>query len=747
MDSYYQLGEKEVLRLLASSETGLSSGEAKDRLEKHGLNELVKKRRTSIFKLLLNQLRSIVVYILLAALAISILTDQFLDATVIGAILILNTLLGFIQEFKAEKSIEALQRLSTPLCNVMRDGKIVTMPSNLLVPGDVILLEAGNRIPADCYLLEAFNLKVDESALTGESVPSKKNVSMINKILPVSEQSNLVFSATTAVYGRAKAIVIRTGMSTEIGKIADLVQQEKQHETPLQHKLEKFGTILGIATILISALILVEGLLEGQPLFDMFLVAVSLAVAAIPEGLPAVVTICLAIGVKTMVRKNVLIRKLSSVETLGSTTIICSDKTGTLTCNQMTVEKIYAENMMIDVTGLGYEKKGQFLSNGKQFDTSRIAKLIETGFLCNDSKVNDDLTIIGDPTEASLVVLAGKAGIINDYKRIDEIPFSSEAKFMATINEIEGKAIMHVKGASEVILSKCSHYQYRNSIKPLTIEMKKKILAMNDAMANDTLRILALAYGKTSKPSNLIFLGLVGMIDPPRPDVQKSIQLCKHAGIKVVMITGDHKITAQAIAKQIGLGTSCMTGEEIEQMDYDEFRIAARKIDIFARVSPEHKVKILDALKPGNVVAMTGDGVNDAPALKKADIGVAVGSATDVAKEAADMVLLDDHFNSIVNAVKEGRGIYDNIKKFINYMLSSNMAEILILFIAMLLDFKDPSGNIVLPLLALQILWINLVTDGLPALALGADPISESVMDRPPRKTDESIISKNMGVT
>src|SRR3989344_755026 len=638
---FYKLTKKEVLSNLSTSEAGLSSKEAEKRLLTYGSNIIKEKRRISALKIFVRQFKSIVVYILLSAFFISVFLDEFIDASVIGAILVLNSILGFIQEYKAEKSIDALKKLATLICTVIRDGKEIQIPSANLVPGDIIIVEAGSKVPADCYLLESFSLKLDESILTGESIPVKKEPCIVKKTVQISSQCNMIFSSTTVTYGRAIAIVVSTGMSTEVGKIADLIQNAEEKETPLQKKLDSVGFSLGILTVVVAVIIFAEGIFEGESFYTMLIVAISLAVAAIPEGLPAVVTISLGLGVHRMVKRNVLIRKLSSVETLGSTTIICSDKTGTLTCNEMTIKKIFANNDIIDVTGSGYSKDGEFLIKNKNYDAKRLSKLFEAGLLCNDSRI-DQNKVIGDPTEASLIVLASKANFVAPFARIDEIPFSSEEKFMATLNVIGKEKLWHYKGAPEVILKKCRFISVNGKKAILAEKEKKNILSVNNNFAHEALRVLALAYGKDEK--SLVFLGLVGMIDPPRKEVIPAIKKCKVAGIRVIMITGDHKLTAQAIARNIGLNDRALTGDEIDSLSEAELRNIAKDIDIYARVSPLHKVKILKALKDSHIIAMTGDGVNDAPALKQADIGIAVGSGTDVAKESSNMILLDDNF-------------------------------------------------------------------------------------------------------
>ena len=745
----WNLEKKEVFKLLNSSENGLSQKEASFRLKKYGSNELIEKKENKTLKILIEQVNSIVVYILIGAIIVSLFIKEYIDALVIFSILLINIVLGFIQDYRAEKTIESLKKITVTNAKVLRNKNKQFIDSKYLVNGDIIFLESGDKVPADSYVLESNELKVDESILTGESVPILKNGDR-------NEKRNLIFSGTTIVYGTCTAIIYKTGMMTEIGKIANLIQNQEQKETPLQNKLRKLGLNLGVITIVISLVVFLSGLLRGQGVVEILLVSVSLAVAAIPEGLPAVVTISLALGVKRMVKGNVLIRKLSSAETLGDVTIIASDKTGTITCNQMTVRKIYDGNNNIDVTGEGYETKGGFFLNKKIFNIKKLLKLIQCSVLCNNASLNNK-KIFGDPTEIALLVL-GKKGRFNFInKRIKEIPFSSEKKYMGSINIINNKKILFLKGAPEVILKKCKRIFINGKIVKLSKEKKREILNVNDEFAMDALRVLGFCYnekllrkvsskndeGKNDE-NNCVFLGLIGMIDPPRKDVKESLDLCKKAGIRVIMITGDHKLTAQAIARQIGLGENVLTGDELEKLNDKELKKIVKNVNIYARVDPIHKVRILNALKNNDIISMTGDGVNDAPALRSADIGISVGDSTDVAKEASNLILLDNSFTSIVHGVKEGRGIYDNIKKFVNYLLSGNLGEVFILFFAIIIGFKDNLGNFVIPLLPLQILWINLVTDGLPALALGVDQITNDVMHRKPRNPKENILSKNM---
>jgi len=720
MSGYYTLNIEEVLKSLKSSEKGLTEEEAKEKLEKYGLNEIEKRKRITPIQIFVRQFTSFIVIILLAAIVISLLIGERLDAVVISIIVVLNGIFGFVQEYKAEKAIEALRKLTALKAKIIRDGKEMEIDSRELVPGDIILLETGSKVPADARLIRVSALQVDESSLTGE---------------------NMAFMGTIVTKGRGKAVIITTGMNTQIGKIAEMVQEVKEKLTPLQEKLKQFGRWLGVVTIGICAVVfgvgvlreyLATGLIETIYVSEMFLAAVALAVAAIPEGLPAIVTISLALGVRRMVKRNALIRQLPAVETLGCTNVICSDKTGTLTKNEMTVRQIYVNNSLINVTGQGYKPDGQFIPADSMMalDNKNIELLLNIGALCNDSILsrNERWEIFGDPTEGALLVSAEKAGLKKNelekhFPRIDEIPFDSERKCMTTIHKINRENVAYVKGAPDVILNKCGYIYLNGQVNRLTEKDKKIILKMNQDMANKALRVLGFAYkplaGKYNpKPEEiekgLIFVGLQAMIDPPREHVKEAIAKCKTAGIKTVLITGDHKLTAIAVAKELGLfkeGDKALSGEELDKLSDEKLEEIVEDVIIYARGTPEHKVRILHTLKKkGHIVAMTGDGVNDAPALKKSDIGIAMGiTGTDVAKEAADMVLTDDNFASIVNAVEEGRGIYNSIKQFIQYTL-----------------------------------WVNLLTDGLPGLALGLDPFSKDIMKNPPRKREEKIISKDV---
>jgi len=722
---FYQKEIKEVLSELNSSENGLTEIEAKKRLEKYGRNIIERKRKISKLKIFLRQFISPLIIILIISTIIVFALKEFLDGIAILIIIFLNAILGFIQEYKAEKAIELLRKLSTPNSRVIRDNKEKIISSELLVQGDIILFETGDKINVDARLIEVFNLSLDESILTGESTSVNKQISELKNKAVISDQDNMVFSGTLVVNGRGKAIVTNTGMDTEVGKIARLIEKIDTEETPLQKKLRKLGDNVALLAFLISVIVIILGLFKRLNLLDIFKTAISLAVAIIPEGLPAVITISLAIGVQRMLKKKALIRKLHAVETLGSVQIICTDKTGTLTKNEMTVTELFVNNKEIKVTGKGYELKGNFLFNNKKINPKEFSNLINTAVNCNNSSLPD----LGDPTELSLLVLGKKAKIEKSKDRIDEELFSSEKKYMSVTYEINKEKIKFIKGASEVIINFCDYIEINNKIIKLNSKEKEFILKKNSEMASRALRVLGLAYEKNKKT---FFVGLVGMIDPPRKEVKDAIKIANEAGIRVIMITGDHKETALAIAKEIGIKGKAISGNEIDEYDIDDY---IDHTNIYARVSAEHKVKILEELqRKNNIVAMTGDGINDAPALKKADIGIAMNiKGTDVARDASNMILVDDNFASIVNAIKEGRVIYDNIKKFVKYLLSANFGEVLIILLSLIL-------NLPLPLLPLQILWVNLVTDGLPALALGIDNPSENVMRKKPRNKNESIL-------
>lgn len=743
---YYKEEFSSVLKELNSSTKGLSDSEVTHRQEQYGLNELDTKTEIYPLKIFISQFRSFIIYILLFAVAFSVLLKEYVDATIILAILIINALIGFFQELSAQRSLEALKKLNTVNAKVFRNGKMVVIDSKFLVPGDVIYLESGDKVPADCRILEVRRAKVQEASLTGESVPVEKTELKIGKDVQIGDQRNMLFSSTTVVEGSVRAVVVDTGMKTEIGKITKMIKEAKDEMTPLQKKLNDFGQKLGYVILLICFIIFtVSGVKEylangfsGEVLLHVMLISIALAVAAVPEGLPAVVTISLSIGVKRLLKKKALVRKLSSVETLGSCDVICTDKTGTLTKNEMTVRKAWTLDGEAEIEGAGYNPQGNV--------TKKLEPLLyKIGAVCNHAGLHKEKNIwevTGDPTEGALIVSARKNGIDVGEEVIDEIPFDSDRKLMSVLVKEKNKLLVYTKGAPDQILKSCTHVMRGGRKVVLDKKLKEEILEQNKKYSSNALRVLAFAYkevkdkkGFTEK--DLVFVGLQAMIDPPRPDVIESINKTKKAGIRVIMITGDHKDTAKAIGEEVGIRGEVLTGDDLERMD-DDALVSALKRDtnIFARVIPEHKQRIVVALqKLGHIVAMTGDGVNDAPALKKANIGVAVGSGTDVAKEASDFVLLDDSFSNIVNAIEEGRGIYDNIQKVILHLLSGNLAEVLIIFLAVILNFN-------LPLTAVLLLWINLITDGAPALALSVDPYNKDIMRRKPVNSKEGILSK-----
>jgi Ca2+-transporting ATPase len=756
---FHQFTSEEVLKHFSSGIRGLSEEEAQERLAQYGPNEIGREREISLIKKFLSQFNSFIVYILIAAVFISFILHEYIDSAVIVAILIVNAVLGFFQEYRAEKAIESLKKIAALQATVIRDGLKRRINSTKLVPGDVIAFEPGDRIPADARVIGQYLLDVMESSLTGESHSVKKDSMPIDDTNTLGDMHNMIFGGTNVTSGSGKAVVVKTGMDTEMGKIAESIESVEDDETPLQKRLDMLGRRLGILTLIICAIIIAFGIFKGLNLLEMIMVGVSLAVAAVPEGLPIVVTIALALGVKRMVGQNALVKRLHSVETLGCTTVICTDKTGTLTRNEMTVTKLFVNDTIIDITGSGYDISGKFLFSGEEIDPSSAELLLRIGALNNDAALSEKKSIIGDPTEGCLIVSAAKAGlkrsILNDkFPRVHEIPFDSERKRKSTVHRTNEGHFMYTKGAPDVVLKLCSSIDAGGKVSPLTDEAKRMISETNRRFASQALRVLAFAYkplasGKdvdVSDENDLIFVGLQGMIDPPRDGVRSAIERCRSAGIRSIMITGDYALTAQAIAHQLGIKGDAVNGEELEKMNDEALKKTVKEISIFSRVNPEHKIRIVRALREtGEVVAMSGDGINDAPALKEADIGIAMGiTGTDVTKETADMVLLDDKYTSIVKAVEQGRGIYENIKKFVNYLLSSNLGEVLILFIAMIIGFRDSSGAIVMPLLATQILWLNLITDGLPAVALGVDPIRKGIMDVSPRNPDEPIITKSM---
>lgn len=777
---WHQLGTSELQQMLNSSfEDGLNEKEAEIRLQRDGLNELSEGKRVSPIVLFLNQFKDFMVLVLIGATLISGLLGEYLDAITIVAILIINAVLGFVQEYRAESSLRALKELSAPSAKVLREGKLTSIPAKELVVGDIVLVESGDRIPADLRLVQANSCYAEESALTGESVPVGKHADVIREEdLPLGDQRNIAFMGTMLTRGTARGVVIRTGMNTEMGKIAGLIEQTEAMETPLQHRLEQLGKILIMVAIGLTVMVVVAGILHGQPAYGMFLAGVSLAVAAIPEGLPAIVTIALALGVQRMIKRKAIVRKLPSVETLGCATVICSDKTGTLTQNKMTVTKVWLGGREISISGEGYEPAGSAFENGEEVDTrhdSSFRRLLQIAALCNNAvlskaeqpeskrkrgkeKQQEEWEMKGDPTEGALVVLSAKLGVSAGsleglYKREKEFPFDSERKRMSVVVSHQGGRIVYTKGASDVLMDLCTYVLWDGKVVPFTSTLKKKCSEAAESMAEASLRVLGLAY-RDLKPNEacesdseaenqLIFVGLTGMIDPPRKEVRDAIATCRRAGIKTVMITGDHQRTAEAIAAQLGImprGGIAVNGRELEAMSDEQLDRLADNIYVYARVSPEHKLRIVKALqRNGHVVAMTGDGVNDAPAIKAADIGIAMGiTGTDVSKEASSLVLADDNFASIVAAIEEGRGIYENIRKFIRYLLASNVGEILVMFLAMM-------AGLPLPLVPIQILWVNLVTDGLPAMALGVDQSEKDLMQQKPRPAKENIFARRLG--
>ncbi|NPV53557.1 MAG: cation-translocating P-type ATPase [Firmicutes bacterium] len=792
---------------------GISNEEARARLERFGPNEIREARARSLLTMLLGQLKDFLVIILIVSAAISVSLGETLDALVIIAIVILNAIIGLLQERRAERALSALKKMAAPTATVIRDGEPLKVSAASIVPGDIVVLQAGDLVPADMRLLEAVNMSVDEAVLTGESMPVEKNAGIVvDAGSTLGDRVNMTYLATTVTYGRGRGIVTATGMETEIGKIAGLIETEEDEQTPLQRKLGRFGKWLGGASLGICAIVFILGLLRGERPFEMFMTAVSLAVAAIPEGLPAIVTVVLAIGVQRMIARNAIIRRLPAVETLGSATFVCTDKTGTLTENKMTVKEIYLPGgVVVNVTGTGYQPAGEFLENGRRIDPAArddLRLLLMIGCACNDASLIEDrdvedrdiggrdgggdgsrdgnkdgsrdgskdgsrdcgkdrgsvgwrYKIAGDPTEGALVVLAAKAGMTRDKidrmaPRVHEIPFDSQRKRMTTINVVDGQYQVFSKGAPDVLLSLCDRYVDGKAVAQLTEAKRAVILEVVRRMAGAGLRVLGMAYRTLDKlqlpggklperlepdaiERELIFAGMVGMIDPVRDEARDAVRKCREAGIRPVIVTGDYALTAKVIGEDLGIldgSARILTGAELERMSDDELREVAGDVSVYARVSPEYKLRIVEALKArGEVVAMTGDGVNDAPALHRADIGIAMGiTGTDVAKGASDMVLTDDNFASIVAAIEQGRTIFENIRKFVIYLLSCNIGELLLFLIAII-------SGLPRPLTPVQILLVNLVTDGLPALALGMEPVEPGIMRLPPRNPREGILT------
>ncbi len=775
-DAYRQSIEALLEVQKTDLKNGLTTAEVTERLAQYGQNVLREKKKETLFQKILNQFKDFMVLILIIASVVSGALGEWIDALVILAIVVINAVLGVVQEGKAEKAIEALQQMSSPKARVIRDGSQSVVDSADLVPGDIVILDAGDVVPADLRLYESASLKAEEASLTGESVPVEKDASVIiSEDASLGDRINMAFMSTAVTYGRGRGIVIGTGSQTEIGSIADRLQDITEEATPLQKSLNQLGKYLGIICLAVSAIVFAEGILFGGDILEMFMTAVSLAVAAIPEGLPAVVTIVLALGMKRMADQNAIVKRLLAVETLGSVDVICSDKTGTLTQNEMTVTRTYCDDTVFEITGSGYSLNGSVLRAEDQVTISSpkqspiLRRLLTIGLLCNDAdlitKPDGNPGILGDPTEGALIVAAGKLGLTSDeqsenYPRVGDLPFDSDRKMMTTFHSGFDKAdvLALTKGAPDIILDRCVNILTSKGEMPMTDEIRKRILKTNSTFATSALRVLAFATKRMdnvppagtdplSIENDLTFVGLMGMIDPARPEARDAITVCTRAGIRAIMITGDYKDTAVAIARDLGLmkpGDDVLTGIEIDKLSDQEMLGKVETTSVYARVSPEHKVRILTALRNnGHIASMTGDGVNDAMALKRADIGVAMGiTGTDVAKGTADMILTDDNFATIVDAVEEGRVIYSNIRKFVAFLLSCNVGEILVIFITTLV-----MGPAFVPLAPIQLLWLNLVTDSFPALALGREKGEPGVMNLPPRSPKEPILNRDMIIT
>jgi len=777
-DIWHALSVEEIFKNLKTSVRGLTTVEAEKRLIEYGPNELEEEKRITKLALLFHQLKNPLVGVLFAAALISFLVGKIIDTIVVAVVIAFNTSIGFFQEYKAEAALQALKSLAAPEADVIRDcpekGTCIEIrvKAREIVPGDIILLDAGDKVPADARIFEAINLEIDESMLTGESTPVRKTIEPLDKNLPVADRKNMAFSGTIVTQGRGKAVVVATGMKTEIGKIAELIKETEKAETPIQKGASDLSKKLGLFALITGSLILMVSLTRGFEFYQTFLFALAAIVSAIPEGLPAVMTITLAVGVNRMAKRNAIIRKLQAVDTLGSATVIVTDKTGTLTTSQLTVQKIFVNNKMVKVTGVGFAPEGLFEINGVPIDPKKdntLSLLLEIAALCNDARLRQHKTdgyrweIYGDPTEGALVVVSEKAGFNKEelearLPRVDEIPFDAKERYMVTFHKSSEENLrVYVKGAPETILEMCSDILVDGEIKKLSPKEREGLLKVSTEMASEALRVLAIAYkiiepddlevfkeNIRRKHTKLVFVGITGMIDPPRPEAKQAVQLCKRAGIKVIMATGDHKLTAEAIAKEIGIvepGSKVLTGAELDNMNDDDLDDVIENISVFARVSPTHKYRIVESLRrKGHIVAMTGDGVNDAPALKAAEIGVAMGiTGTDVTKETADMVLTDDNFASIVNAVEEGRVVFENIRKVVKYLIATNMGEIITILTALIFFPHVP-----LIFTPVQILWVNLVTDGLLDVTLALEPKEEDVMDQPPRKTNEKIINRDI---
>jgi len=779
----------DVLKELEVRHEGLSSQEAIERVKRYGPNEIKRMKRRTALRMFLNEFKDIFILLLIAATIFSAIigyydvitgeAEGFLeamaDAIIIGAIVILVAITGFIQEYRAEKAMEAMKKLTAPKARVIRDGQEIVIPAREIVPGDILALESGDHVPADARIIEAIELKTSEAVLTGESAPVNKNVMPVESDAPISERKNTLFTATHVVYGRGKAVVTSTGMSTEFGKIAEMVQTAEEEETSLQRKLDKFAGKIAKVVVAVCVVILAleafdvvaSGALNIEGFIQAFMSSISLAISAVPEGLPAIVTVALALGAREFAKRNALVRRLSSAESLGAVTVICSDKTGTITKGEMTVRQLYVEGQFLEVTGVGYEPKGEFkLNKDAVKPEGDVELLLRIGALCNNAQLRRkeaDMSweVFGDPTEGALIVDAEKAGFLREeleqtYPRIREIPFTSERKRMTTLHKTpQNEVVAYVKGAPETILERCTYILENDKEVKLTPAKRNKVLQVNEQLAGNALRVLAMAYKRSPSDAekledeaieqDLVFVGLQGMIDPPREEAIQANKTCQKAGIRAVMITGDHRLTAVAVAKEVGIfkeGDLVLTGTELDKLSDTEFEQEVEKVSVYARVSPEHKLRIVNAWKKkGHIVAMTGDGVNDAPAVKSADVGVSMGiTGTDVTKEASDVILNDDNFATIVKAVEQGRVIYDNIRKYARFLIACNFDELVVIGTFAILGGLFSPELFPLPLLPAMILWINLVTDGAPAVALATDPPDMDVMDRPPRRPEEGIL-------
>ncbi|HII85358.1 TPA: cation-translocating P-type ATPase [Candidatus Bathyarchaeota archaeon] len=788
-ESFYSKSLDEVMHDLDVTHEGLTSQEAQQRLEKYGYNELVAKKRKSALSMFLGEFKDIFILLLIAAVIFSaaigyydVITgaaegfmEAMADAIIIGAIVILVAVLGFVQEYRAEKAIEAMKKLAAPKARVVRNGEEVIVPAKEIVPGDILALESGDHVPADARIIEAIELKTSEAVLTGESASVNKDVAPVKSDAAISERRNTLFTATHVVYGRGRAVVTTTGMNTEFGKIAELVQTTEEVETPLQKKLDKFASKIGKVVVGVCILILalevfnviVSGVFSTDGFIQAFMSSISLAISAVPEGLPAIVTVSLALGAREFTKRNALVRRLSSAEGLGAVTVICSDKTGTITKGEMTVRQLYVDDKFIEVTGVGYEPRGEFKLDGEAAEPSGDSGLLlRIGVLCNNADLRmreeqESWEIFGDPTEGAMIVAAEKAGLGKEqldgaYPRIREIPFTSERKLMTTLHKTpQNDVVAYVKGAPETILERCLNIRENGKEVVLSQAKVSKLLQANEQLAGNALRVLAMAYKQLPSytenledeaiENGMVFVGLQGMIDPPREEAIQANKTCKKAGVITVMITGDHKLTATAIAKEVGIfeeGEIALTGTELDNISDAEFEKEVENVAVYARVSPEHKLRIVNAWKKkGHIVAMTGDGVNDAPAVKAADVGVSMGiTGTDVTKEASDVVLNDDNFATIVKAIEQGRVIYDNVRKYARFLIACNFDELLVIGLFAVLGGLFGRELFPLPLLPAMILWINLATDGAPAMTLATDPPDVDVMDRPPRRPTEGIL-------